>query len=910
MSIFLKHKNLIIKRLSVTFFLLVLGSVLLSGIFTVNTFFKASAMQPDYTLNVYTATGATQGGGGGTVSINGGNQSLNESAVISAASSTTIEAFVNEGHEFTGWYSAIIGGLLITRNESHTFSMPSSNTTYYAIFTPFKYTVNVTSYPSGSGNLSGAGSHDHGSAVNLTATPISPNYQFYRWTKDGLEVSTNPNYSFTIYENAVLVAEFKVKITVNAVGNGTAIIGTSGNLTEGYFLPGDGLTLTATPDVGHEFYSWSGAITSTNTQINIIVGNSVAIYNASFQVEGASLTVTATYGGNTLGSSVNQNYAENDLLTLVANADLGYHFVAWQGVVSGPFNATQSTTSYRVTADDVSRGSISLTALFAKDNVTLTAYAVTNGVLGSLGGTVAVNGNTYSEKESLLMPPGTNVTLNASASSGYSFVGWYTEADATYLVTTNYDFNFDMLSMDTYYFAVFEASYWTQFASQPYGMGILASPYIISTPEELAWVAKQTNNNSSWSDNVYIQLANNIDLTGHIWKPIGDNSSGNSNTRFMGNFDGRGNVITNVLIENQADNITYNGLFGYLYGADTVVKNLGLINLQLNLVASLNSYAGGLVGQVEASQISNCYSYNGNINVILNGNAYAYVGGLVGNNVSGQIENCYNNGNLFVNNLRQDASYVGGIVGSNYGNGADCLNSYYVGAIAIDQQNGGMPSQYVGAIIGYNSLGATVMNCLYNADLTFLNAVGVNNSNDYYNYAKTTLQLKDLTTYEEIDNPWNFDEIWVEGHEEHTGGYPAISGVGNLTVTTVASTIGGTIEPYGTFRHYEGEDEVMYFIVPEDGYVIDLVKINSATTRQFQGLSAPQAYVFNHLSGQKTIDASFKEKSTLPKNFFLFIVVGGVFALFLLIILRKVFKRATRRSRMIRGGLRKYRRKK
>ena len=57
-------------------------------------------------------------------------------------------------------------------------------------------------------------------------------------------------------------------------------------------------------------------------------------------------------------------------------------------------------------------------------------------------------------------------------------------------------------------------SLWTAVASTPTeGSGSAQSPYMISTPRQLAWVAQQVNN-GTFTSVTYVTLADNIDLQG------------------------------------------------------------------------------------------------------------------------------------------------------------------------------------------------------------------------------------------------------------------------------------------------------------------------------------------------------------------------------------------------------------
>ena len=72
---------------------------------------------------------------------------------------------------------------------------------------PVNITVNVS--PANAGVVSGGGEYTIGSTCTVTATP-NTGYTFTNWTKNGVSVSTNPTYSFTVTGAATLVANFTI----------------------------------------------------------------------------------------------------------------------------------------------------------------------------------------------------------------------------------------------------------------------------------------------------------------------------------------------------------------------------------------------------------------------------------------------------------------------------------------------------------------------------------------------------------------------------------------------------------------------------------------------------------------------------------------------------------------------------
>lgn len=70
--------------------------------------------------------------------------------------------------------------------------------------------ITATVSPSGSGNVSGAGTYREGDTVSLTASvPSNKLYKFAEWTENGQRVSVNSKYTFTASNDRTFVAMFE-----------------------------------------------------------------------------------------------------------------------------------------------------------------------------------------------------------------------------------------------------------------------------------------------------------------------------------------------------------------------------------------------------------------------------------------------------------------------------------------------------------------------------------------------------------------------------------------------------------------------------------------------------------------------------------------------------------------------------
>ncbi len=170
-------------------------------------------------------------------------------------------------------------------------------------------------------------------------------------------------------------------------------------------------------------------------------------------------------------------------------------------------------------------------------------------------------------------------------------------------------------------------------------------------------------------------LKNDIDaaeLTGGKFTAIGGNNG------FTGKFNGRGNAIVGLNVENNANA----GLFSEV-GANGEVSNLNIYS---------SSFTGGTVGAVAGvnnGNIDNITTFGNRVkSTVANGNA----GGTVGTN-TGIISNASNNDAVAVSGA---GGNVGGIAGKNTGSISSSVANSNVTAMAAD-------AHAIGGVVGVNS---------------------------------------------------------------------------------------------------------------------------------------------------------------------------------------------------------------
>lgn len=213
---------------------------------------------------------------------------------------------------------------------------------------------------------------------------------------------------------------------------------------------------------------------------------------------------------------------------------------------------------------------------------------------------------------------------------------------------------------------------------QPQGTGTSADPYLIGTPEELAWYRTEINN---YNNQACAKLIADIDLNNKSWIPIGGTIPGQKINTFAGDFDGGDHKVSGLFIEHlrlySSENINY-GFFGTVTGVSSTIRasihDLVLMGSvkheQIAYVSEAKGSAGGLCGLAVNVDIYNCI-INVSVTVIEPSSVYgkpAHAGGICGQASDVNITDCVNYGNI------SGAGTAGGLIGCGYGSIIRCAN--------------------------------------------------------------------------------------------------------------------------------------------------------------------------------------------------------------------------------------------
>ncbi len=340
----------------------------------------------------------------------------------------TLTATANPGYVFVCWME---NGANVSSSPTYSFTV-TANRDLVAIFAEQNVVISVTITPTNAGSVSGAGTYAFNQPCTLVATPAT-GHDFLCWRENGVPVSYNPTYSFTVTAPRNLVAQFApksfdVSVTVNPEESGT-IAGT------GVYTYGQTCTLVATPNTGYVFANWTenGEIVSTEpTYAFTVAGNCNLVANFTLESYEISASMNPTTGGSVTGGGT---YFYGQTCTMVATPNPGYTFVNW--TENGQPVSTEPVYEFTVT------GNHTFVAHFE-----IQSFDINVTVNPANSGTVSGTG-TYNY--------GQTCTLIATPTLGYTFVNWTengqpvsTEAVYEFTVTGNHNLvaHFEIQSFD------------------------------------------------------------------------------------------------------------------------------------------------------------------------------------------------------------------------------------------------------------------------------------------------------------------------------------------------------------------------------------------------------------------------------------------------------------------------------
>lgn len=214
--------------------------------------------------------------------------------------------------------------------------------------------------------------------------------------------------------------------------------------------------------------------------------------------------------------------------------------------------------------------------------------------------------------------------------------------------------------------------FWDGSESMPdFGDGTTAVK--ITTPAQLAWIIEHASEENGFYAGKDFEMTGDFDMN-RISLP--------DNTKFNGNFDGKGHTISNLKGRS--------GLFNTVEGA--TVKNINFEDITV-------SSGGAVTAVLRNGGVIENISVNGNSTI-----SGAYTGGIVGSVLASTVKDCKVNSGVYISGLK----CVGGIVGSSQGGTiAGCSNAAQISGT-------GSNGYSIGGIAGQQVYGGRITGCVNN----------------------------------------------------------------------------------------------------------------------------------------------------------------------------------------------------
>jgi photosystem II stability/assembly factor-like uncharacterized protein len=215
-----------------------------------------------------------------------GAGTLSGAGIFPAGSLQTVSATPGIGWNLSNWTE---DDVVVSTNADYTFEV-TNDCSLTANFVTNFLTVDVSAVPAANGTVLGGGSFQAGTVQTLQAIPSASGWGLSNWTENGVVVSTNSAFTFTLLSNCTVVANFARYPFVPVIAS---YAGLFYDLTNGVAMESSGaVTLnttaagkfTGTLRLAAEHYSLSGAF-DTNGFALVKVGTSANPMSVALQVD-------------------------------------------------------------------------------------------------------------------------------------------------------------------------------------------------------------------------------------------------------------------------------------------------------------------------------------------------------------------------------------------------------------------------------------------------------------------------------------------------------------------------------------------------------------------------------------------------------------------------------------------------
>lgn len=333
--------------------------------------------------------------------VTGGTTTGAGSYVVGSKVTTT--ATPNAGYSFANWTE---NGTIKSLVPFYQITSLTANRNLVANFSTValsQLSLTLSSNPSLGGSTIGGGTYVVGTSVTVVATPKT-GYTFVNWIDISTDLvqSTSNSYTFVLNNSKSLEANFKLNTyTITTTATNGTVVNSPSLVNYDY---GSTVLLTATPNAGFTFTSWTGSVSDTTNPLTILMtsNKNIAANFTAIPPNTYSLNVTSVNGSVVKDPSLT-SYTIGSNVKLTATPSTGYTFTSWTG------DTTSTTNPLTISMN-------------ANKNITANYTAIP--VVTYTLNVVSAHGDIEKAPNQTSYNSGTSVDLTATALTGYKFSSW------------------------------------------------------------------------------------------------------------------------------------------------------------------------------------------------------------------------------------------------------------------------------------------------------------------------------------------------------------------------------------------------------------------------------------------------------------------------------------------------------
>jgi len=325
------------------------------------------AVTANFSVNTYTLDIQAQ---------NGSVQKVPDQATYEHGTPVELSAVPNPGYHFVEWQGDLTGS-----NNPDTIVMDDDKSVT-AVFAINTYTITASAGTGGAINPVGDVIVNYGDNQSFIIQEDT-GYHILDVLVDNNSVGAVSSYEFqNVTTNHTIEARFEINTypLVTQAENGSI----TRDPDQSDYEHGTNVTLEAVPDEGYSFVRWEGDLSGGENPEQITMDGPKSV-TAIFSVNTYTLDIQAQ-NGSVQKVPDQATYEHGTPVELSAVPNPGYHFVEWQGDLTGSNNPDT------IVMDDDK----SVTAVFAINTYTITASAGTGGAINPVGDVIVNYGDNQS----------------------------------------------------------------------------------------------------------------------------------------------------------------------------------------------------------------------------------------------------------------------------------------------------------------------------------------------------------------------------------------------------------------------------------------------------------------------------------------------------------------------------------